>query len=138
MGMCDKLHQTVTFPYGDTLNLICVIFILLTFEILFSGCAVQYVDSLGAQHSWGLMHVVTKKTNLDLHSTTNLQQMSTIGLYYTSLENRSAVGIGYLRSYEISIYDNSAVDIMLDPSNPQNYKVKSYSTLINGGDYVSK
>lgn len=139
--MFDNLRQAVTVQCEDTGNLnlrtFVGIFILLSLEISFSGCAVQYVDSFGAQHSWGFMHVVTKTSNSNLHTITNLQQISTFGIYYTSLENRSSVGIGYLRSYGININDNSAVDILLDPDNPQNYRVKSCS-IIDGGDYVSK
>lgn len=97
------------------------------------GCAVNYVDQKGAHHTWGFVHMIDKALPVNGEEIANLHQVKAFGLYYLSMQQHASVGVGYVSAYEISVSQDQAVDISLDPLHPQSFEIRTFNAMMKGG-----
>ncbi|WP_257325741.1 hypothetical protein [Pseudoalteromonas rhizosphaerae] len=105
---------------------------ILSVTLMLQGCAINYVDSSGANHTIGFAHVIQKKEKKD-NAVANIHQVKAVGVYFLVMEQSSSFGVGYTNTYEVVIEEDNALSLELKESNPINLKFKTTNSLIKQG-----
>lgn len=99
---------------------------------MIEGCAINYVDSDGANHTLGFAHVVQHKVPSG-SSEANIHQVKALGFYFLEMGQQSSIGFGYTDTYEVSIEENRAIDLRIDKRKPANIEFKATHSLLKKG-----
>lgn len=92
--------------------------LILGFPILMSGCAIYYHDAeTGAEHIWGIGHLVTKVTPPTDGKQAVIRQATLTGLALGLEDDSFGFSVGWDRRERITVYDDASLVIQRPPSN---------------------
>lgn len=74
-----------------------------------------------------------KKIENDNNAYANIHQVEALGAYFISMEQQSSIGIGYTKTYEISVSEDEAISFSMDKDKPGTIQFESTQQLLQKG-----